>query len=1323
MTDNQVSKPTNSEEFDKLILNEFPCPIAASYQKLLKATTWRAKIDEGLKLFEFGLRTVALVLINQYLNEDIQKVNDESFNQLLLSKLPEATLGSWVELFFRCLQVYDSKQKLFFTPELHEILWDTSKQPHTKRKGARGSFQRLVELRNARAHLRLADTEENAQEVLQNLQATIAKFTFIRQYDLIRVTEKLDEEQCLYDIYRGLTITADSGKLKLWRKGDKHLHQNWFYLLRKTSGGREVLELHPFLVAWVRDAQTAPQEEAPPHSVALYDRLLKTKVTYISLPDQVLIEHERPLLDQVRSILYFVIEEQRMGQGGKTRFSWPELKAAAQELTVRNMKGVQQKYSPELYLQREETFLQFNDFLASDKTGFILTGKSGVGKSNFVLSLADAYANQDQLCYLMYDGARLSVPEKMQDAISQDLGRRLELVNTMREDFFTTLKHIGLMTHRQMLVVFDAINENANGKELLQKIDRLVDFGDDFPWLKVLITSRPQAWRTLKRGLHLAQENYFQPKGGDDLAIEMAEFAIKLEEFERGELEQAYEKYRVVYRLQTPYTDLPISIRETLRDPLVLRLVADIYRGKALPKTVRVSDIYKKYVDALIKTARLKHEDIFFLEQEIMPRLLSAEHFDNKLTTTLIAQAKTSDGRPLWEMIRVSEQLRDGEAINASYQRLANAEILIEQGSPTDYEVSFKYERFYDYYGGKRLQELAKDKSSEELLEIYERWILATRKHPFLWGSVQSALLNELKKGKEDLIISLCQTDEQLTKDMMVATLTEYGQEEMRVLGTLNTIESSLQKLITLGIEKISFWQKRLPFSDVKFAQGFVNARKTAVDVAANIGSSIILEKGVLDRSAIVRNHAVLRTMNLWEKEKEIIEKKLNAYDNNRSEIEDLSSVIENRGFSVIRSLDKNIRMGVLPNIQAAQSALTMLLFLGLVHFNAFRKGKEQKLGQELRQLARSVLDELLYMDNKKGLKFAVSNLVRDQIVSFMVAWTNRTVEDTPEKTTFNANNISTFLQRTRSEKEVMYIITKCINSKNKDIEPLAQALTTILELNEGSTDYALQFALIAQWENNKERVLEIATELFERGMQRSRPDYTIYVPLNLLHSMLIHGKADTSLENLYVEWWKRLQAKARGRVFFSGNEHLRFQVAGYFELQNVIRGTIDTETPKAYVQQAKDEKDIGWMKAIINELGDVSKQKELLRPSLEVVSPLLNYQDQEIQERIINMLARMRRLDEYAVDDYLVERELSDEFKTRVKNAEVKGAVGGIFIYGPGSRFIVDAISYSTDLQQVAIWILNQTIETHDFNEFINRAIRRIINLIYGLDIFELPQ
>lgn len=1298
--DQQPGTELIRDEFDQLILTEFPYPIAISYQKLLEATTWRRKIDEGLKIFEFTLRTMALILINQYLNEDIKKVNDERFNQLLLSKLPEATLGSWVQLFFDSLQVYEDKQNFFFAPELYEILWDTSKEPHTKRKGVRGPFDRLAELRNAKAHFRLADTEENAQEVLKNLQATLDEFSFINKYDLIRITHKMDNEECRYDFYRGLTVTSDSGRLKLWRKGEKQLQENWFYLLRKTDKGRELLELHPFLIAWISEIQSESEAiVVPNHGVALYDRLLKTKVTYISLPDQVLVEHGRPLLDRMRTILFYEIEELRMGQGGKTRFSWLELKSAAMALSIRNMKGVQQKYSPELYLQREETFQQFNEFLASDKTGFVLTGKSGVGKSNFVLSLADAYADQNAVCYLMYDCSRLSAAEQLQVTISKDMGKQLGLIDELRRDLFAQLEYQGRMgsVGRKWVIVFDAINENAHGKELLQKIDKLVDIGDDFPWLKVLITSRPQAWRTLKRGLHLAQENYFQPQGVDSLAVEMAEFAVRLEEFERDELKPAYEKYRIVYHLRTAYTALPVSIRETLRDPLVLRLVADIYRDKALPETVRVSDIYEKYVDAMVSTNRLEHEDIIFLEREIVPRMLSADHFDNKLTAAQISQEKTGDGRPLWELIRVSERLNGGEAINANYQRLAEAEILIQQGSPTDYEISFKHARFFDYYGGKRLREIARQKEDSNLLPAYEEWIVATGEHAFLWGSVQSALLRELKQGKEDLIIALCQTDKPIAKDLMASMLTNFGQEELHITGTIQITPKILKVLITLGLSK---WRQIFPWGNLEWSPSIYTAKSIAIIGAGRLGVPDILFAAATDRSQTVRALAVQYVHDYWRQD-------------------------PIAGFQLLEQIVQN-SLGImgLPRTHIMETAMA-ISFTILVD----SAGDGQSL-IKLRSIWRILIERLLWIRPEQiGSPLErVKGILRTQLLRFIASLLLQIGSQVSDMGTITIGELSHFYNRDADLERRRSTARRLIPYMNAEDNSLDDIKEELLQLaRNGERDIILTwiatFVLAAQAKVIPYRVTDFLGELFDTAIQVNPPGpFSHVVPINVL--LLMTGDLKESEEqqmDLLLRLIRRIWQESEGQWFTDLAGRRYSYLDEYSHRETGKYNAPLSPIVQRQIEQIVEAEKYAWLVDIIRwDLTKAGVGQNHQVTALSGIRLLMSVRNQSVQRAVANLLRKLRNYHPELVDDFLMGLSAPPHFTKEIEAGSSPQTFGDLISARGLDMFNIALLDNSShEMGQTINWLWSRLPESNSLSAWLTTAMEVLVNQLYGAQVF----
>src|SRR5215211_3375465 len=107
---------------------------------------------------------------------------------------------------------------------------------------------------------------------------------------------------------------------------------------------------------------------------------------------------------------------------------------------------------------------------------------------------------------------------------------------------------------------------------LMRQINELVQ--GPWPWLKVIITSRPEAWLNIKIGIKLAETLFYRPHQSDKLVVEMEDFTYsqKLEPFSEEELPQVYKKYQQAYQMQTDYENLPVAVKRSLQDPLVLWL-------------------------------------------------------------------------------------------------------------------------------------------------------------------------------------------------------------------------------------------------------------------------------------------------------------------------------------------------------------------------------------------------------------------------------------------------------------------------------------------------------------------------------------------------------------------------------------------------------------------------------------------------------------------------------------------------------------------------------------------------------------------------------
>ena len=273
-------------------------------------------------------------------------------------------------------------------------------------------------------------------------------------------------------------------------------------------------------------------------------------------------------------------QEQRKNRAEDT---WPSLRAAAAEISAQQIDNTNnKKYDRDTYLNREEIEAAFSDFLAQPSTCFVLLGKSGVGKSSFVIArIGDVEANNDNSLIFMFEGQGLAGGDLMETifhAVDQKL--KVESERFDGEACFDFLQHYVEDTARSVLIVVDAINESSNSDEVMASINRwaLLAYQRKADWLKFVVTCRPHAWRNIRRVTKLDQQVYYRPVNNPNLAFELKGFGVQIGEFDaRSELQKVYDQYARKYGVVTPLEHLPPAIREDLRDPLLLKVVMSTY--------------------------------------------------------------------------------------------------------------------------------------------------------------------------------------------------------------------------------------------------------------------------------------------------------------------------------------------------------------------------------------------------------------------------------------------------------------------------------------------------------------------------------------------------------------------------------------------------------------------------------------------------------------------------------------------------------------------------------------------------------------------------
>jgi GTPase SAR1 family protein len=779
----------NDVDLEQFILTQMPHFIATHYQRMLDAETLEERIRETLRTFELGLRALATILVGQYVIRDLDKVHSPELNELLLEKLRITDLNAWKEILFCTLQAYGGFPDLFFVSELYNFYWDTTYQPHRSRKDIEELFEKLVRLYNdtysphqITTQKSEAELAEMSRRALTLLHAVLEEFRFMRKYEVIKILEAT-RQGYLFERHTGLTIEHSARPLA----ASQELYPDHFYLLNKENDN--TLALYPMVIFWKIQEMI----------LGLYERLSSKKRVEYLLP---LPYHREPhddsdlFHDFIRQII-MPIDRAQEERRGIFSLSWPSLQKITHTITNQQTNTIREKYDPSLYQPRDATRHTFDDFLASNKTCFVLIGQSGVGKSNFVLALLDEFwQNRPEVCILAYNGATLESTQPLLQTLNTDLGKRfsgLKEANVLAE-----MARIPEISSGQgtLLVIIDAINENAQASDLLRQVDRLVR-ENEFPWLKIVLTSRPEAWRTMMRspGMRLAEHKYYRARLQEQIGVELTQFAdqaegtrslptkqpprylteqespwVEMKPFTHNELQQAYERYQRRFNLKTPYEELTPTVRHALRDPLTLRLVAEINEGGEIPQTITITDITKEYVDYLVeKTSEsLNREDIIFLERRLAPIMFG----DDRVTNSINHEQLEEQGDELLALIHNEGYMTTGRRINQSYFNLVDAGILVKEEGGLDYKISFRYERFYDYFAGRYLFKMYKDDPDQ--IAFCESWVGRLNDAPFLWGALRNLLIGLLEEKKFELIEVLGNTTNVLQGELIVSVLREY---------------------------------------------------------------------------------------------------------------------------------------------------------------------------------------------------------------------------------------------------------------------------------------------------------------------------------------------------------------------------------------------------------------------------------------------------------------------------------------------------------------------------------------------------------------------
>jgi hypothetical protein len=1256
-------------ELTDFVLEHFPTPLAIAYQRLVQSETWHDCFYRTLALFDYGLRSLTLIYVRHYLLQDSGgKFNHHGLNHAL-SKFNVPTLGAWLEVLITSMDAYKDQKEISLFPEWHAIYEDQEQG-----KKFRDACQKIIEVRNSILHRFVPDTEEAwmeaSKKLLQNLQIILYLFKFIKKYRLIGITE-----------------TRHNGAIGMEYKGVRprpvalppdsvHLQIDRLYFWYQAKPENRYYDIHPLMVSWPPDNES--------HDTAFYESRTETRIRYLAtlLRNEIDVTEES-ILRELAEALDKIHLRRKGGRRKSKKITWGLWKEITSEITQLQTEAIRAKYDPRVYLHRMAVKSMVGNFLTSDSTVLLLLGKSGVGKSNFLLSLLEDYSSKQDTAVLMLDAARLPVQDRLDITLTKMIREVAnlpdDLMNSLEKDIWGELSEFA--NNKQFILIIDAINENDKARELLAQIDHLIG-GVKRPWLKIIISSRPQTWQIIQRGMRLAENCYFHSSQLTGLGIELEGFSFtehgaELKDFTGDELQKVFKKYQEVWNLQSSYSDLSLELKRQLRDPLALKLIAETYKNRDIPSHIDPSDLYDSYIEYLIKENRLQIQDIkSFLEQDLMPLMINENHFSNEITAEQVAETTLTGGRPLRDLIFDTSMLGSDSRVNSSFTRLTDTEFLVKQGGELNFTIRFKYERFYDYYAGKKLKTMA-NKKNEGALDAYLRFFDSLPKSPYLWGAIQQALVQEAIAGYSDLLILLAKSENQLVTDFIFNVIIDFHRSKP---------------------------SEARAIAESMYQETGVKLKKLAVQISGAIGETNILNDAGNSKTPILRNQAVQSAYYLW-----------------RSDT--------NLGWIVLENWsNKAVGHFGIPNIKLLESTLGLSMLILTDQSNAGVSGdsiyRNPEVLNVLQKTWKGIIEKLLFI-NKEGnitnkTRILWSTFILSAIIKFTIGIATGASVVTSRQRGSVIPLMREYFKKPTKERNILDELIAEHSVTPSGIEPVEDLLYRAFKNNEPIPILpSLSLIIVRCDKNDVHKDIEVIYRLFNRLFNPDQPSMAIAQLVFTTAGVLQRSKNKIKAETwaIYTEIQRKYMDA--GGLYYLPNQP-KYE-AGYIDAYTLIDiQKMNNTNPtlfSEYFSRAINGEPAPSIPGLLGEAASLAVVGKQPRTALSAMQPLIHHKDKDVQELFSKVLARIRLYYPDLIEDYLIESNAPPELTMKVQTTVVRENIWADFLISRIGGFLSEVL-FVSEFREVFLLAFKNASTAKSLEEWLIKVLRLIVNYIYGKNI-----
>lgn len=239
------------------------------------------------------------------------------------------------------------------------------------------------------------------------------------------------------------------------------------------------------------------------------------------------------------------------------------------------------KYIPEIYVQREEVIESFEKYLEDSNTQiFLFKGESGTGKTNEICSLVEKEMKRNIV--LFYNSCYINKP--IIENIAEDFNMNFSEQLSSRQ-IFERIDSIANETNKKIVIFIDAIDELIAFKNPIIEIDNFLDSIKDFSNIKVCFSCR-SSYEEMFESIRGVKSNF---------SI-MKKESIELQKFNKNQKEQIIQKYSKFYNVIVE-EDTRKRLINDVNNGFLFKIIFQTYNNRMIPKEYEEKLIFEKYIE------------------------------------------------------------------------------------------------------------------------------------------------------------------------------------------------------------------------------------------------------------------------------------------------------------------------------------------------------------------------------------------------------------------------------------------------------------------------------------------------------------------------------------------------------------------------------------------------------------------------------------------------------------------------------------------------------------------------------------------------------